>query len=83
MLKTQKGERAFFTYVKNVMLKRYHKRVRVVFSYEDKVEGEPKVLAANRLDWDVKTILETYPLQRRIGVFYSGLSRCLVWGTTM
>ena len=51
---------ASWTYAKNVTLKKHHQRVRVVFSYEDKIEGEPKVLATNRLNWDVKTVLETY-----------------------
>lgn len=32
--------------------------------------GEPKVLATNRLDWDVKTILETYLLRWKIDAFY-------------
>ena len=69
-VKTSEGERIFWTYAKNVTLKKHHQRVRVVFSYEDKVEGEPKVLATNRLQWDVKTILETYLLRWRIDAFY-------------
>ena len=69
-VKTKEGERVFFTYAKNVTLKSHHQRVRVVLSYEDKIEGEPKVLATNRLNWDVKTILETYLLRWSIDAFY-------------
>ena len=76
-VKTQEGERSFWTYAKNVTLKTHHQRVRVVFSYEDKVEGEPKVLATNRLQWDVKTILETYLLRWRIDAFYRDAKQAL------
>jgi len=38
-VKTHEGERCFWTYAKNVTLKTHHQRVRVVFSYEDKIEG--------------------------------------------
>ena len=69
-LKTSDGERTFWTYAKNVTLKKHCQRVRVVFSYEDKVEGEPKVLATNRLNWDAKTVVETYLLRWRIDAFY-------------
>jgi len=30
-------------------------RARVVTSYENRMEGEPKFIASNRLDWDAKT----------------------------
>jgi len=69
-VKTKEGERVFYTFAKNVTLKSHHQRVRVVFSYEDKIEGEPKVLATNRLAWDVKTILEQYLLRWSIDAFY-------------
>ena len=69
-MKTSDGERTFWTYAKNVTLKKHCQRVRVVFSYEDKVEGEPKVLATNRLNWDAKTVVETYLLRWRIDAFY-------------
>ena len=70
-LKTSDGERSFWTYAKNVTLKKHHQRVRVVFSYlNGDLTGEPKVLATNRLDWDVKTILETYLLRWKIDAFY-------------
>jgi hypothetical protein len=43
----------------------------VVFSYlNGDLAGEPKVLATNRLDWDVKTVLETYLLRWKIDAFY-------------
>ena len=59
-IQTQKGERRFWVYAKNVTMKERW-RVRVVVSYDDpELKGEPKILATNRLDWDVKTILETY-----------------------
>jgi hypothetical protein len=51
--------------------------VRVVFSYEDKVEGEPKVLATNRLNWDAKTVVETYLLRWRIDAFYRDAKQAL------
>lgn len=76
-VKTSEGERIFWTYAKNVTLKKQHQRVRVVFSYEDKVEGEPKVLATNRLEWDVKTIVETYLLRWRIDAFYRDAKQAL------
>lgn len=76
-VKTHEGERIFYTYAKNVTLKKHHQRVRVVFSYEDKLEGEPKVLATNRLQWDVKTVLETYLLRWRIDAFYRDAKQAL------
>jgi hypothetical protein len=76
-VKTHEGERIVYTYAKNVTLKKHHQRVRVVFSYEDKLEGEPKVLAANRLQWDVKTVLETYLLRWRIDAFYRDAKQML------
>ena len=76
-VKTHEGERIFYTYAKNVTLKKHHQRVRVVFSYEDKIEGEPKVLATNRLQWDVKTVLETYLLRWRIDAFYRDAKQAL------
>jgi hypothetical protein len=58
-VKTSDGPRNFWTYAKNVTLRKHHQRVRVVFSYLDEnLTGEPKVLATNRLDWDVKTVLD-------------------------
>jgi SRSO17 transposase len=69
-VKTADGERFFWTYAKNVTLKKHHQRARVVFSYEDEIAGEPKVLATNRLEWDVKTILGTYLLRWKIDAFY-------------
>lgn len=69
-VETSEGERSFWTYAKNVTLKKHHQRVRVVFSYENNIKGEPKVLATNRLEWDVKTILETYLLRWKIDAFY-------------
>ena len=40
-------------------------------SYQDEaMEGEPKIIATNRLDWDVKTILKTYLKRWRIDSFY-------------
>lgn len=52
-------------------LKKHHQRVRVFFSYlDEKLTGEPKVLATNKLNWDVKTILETYLLRWKIDAFY-------------
>jgi SRSO17 transposase len=70
-VKTTKGERHFWTHAKNVTLKKQHQRLRVVFSYlDEKLTGEPKVLATNRLNWDVKTILETYLLRWKIDAFY-------------
>ena len=70
-VKTPKGERHFWTYAKNVTLKKHHQRLRVVFSYlDEKLTGEPKVLATNKLNWDVKSILETYLLRWKIDAFY-------------
>jgi len=70
-VKTTKGERHFWTYAKNVTLKKQHQRVRVVFSYlDEKLTGEPKVLVTNKLNWDVKTSLETYLLRWKIDAFY-------------
>jgi hypothetical protein len=77
IMQTLEGERHFWTFAKNVTLKTHHQRVRVVFSYEDKIEGEPKVLATNRLQWDVKTILETYLLRWRIDAFYRDAKQVL------
>ena len=34
------------------------------------MEGEPKFIATNRLDWDVKTILKTYLKRWKIDSFY-------------
>jgi len=58
-IRTAKGERRFWAYAKNVTMKEGW-RVRVVASYENEMEGEPKLIASNRLDWDVKTIIKTY-----------------------
>lgn len=59
-IRTEKGERRFWAYAKNVTMKEGW-RVRIVASYEKpELKGEPKFLASNRLDWDVKTIIETY-----------------------
>ena len=70
-VKTTKGERSFWTFAKNVTLQKHHQRVRVVFSYLDEtLSGEPKVLVTNRLQWDIKTILETYLLRWKIDAFY-------------
>jgi SRSO17 transposase len=69
-VKTLEGERSFWTYAKNVTLKKHHQRIRVVFSYENEIAGEPKVLATNRLEWDAKTIVETYLLRWSIDAFY-------------
>jgi SRSO17 transposase len=69
-VKTKEGQRIFWMYARNVTLRSHRQRVRVVFSYEDKIEGEPKVLACNRLNWDVKTILEEYLLRWNIDAFY-------------
>lgn len=66
---TEKGERGFWTYAKNVTMKEGW-RVRVVASYEDEIEGEPKFIVTNRLDWDVKTIIETYLKRWRIDSSY-------------
>jgi hypothetical protein len=42
-----------------------------VFSYEDeKMKGEPKIIATNRPEWDVKTILKTYLKRWKIDSFY-------------
>ena len=76
-MKTREGERVFWTYAKNVTLKKHHQRVRVVFSFEDKIEGALKVLATNRLNWDVKTILETYLFRWRIDAFYRDAKQAL------
>ena len=76
-VKTKEGERVFWTFAKNVTLKNHHQRVRVVFSYEDEILGEPKVLATNRLEWDVKTILETYLTRWNIDAFYRDAKQVL------
>ena len=76
-VKTREGERIFWTFAKNVTLKKHHQRIRIVFSYEDKLEGEPKVLATNRLQWDAKTIVETYLLRWSIDAFYRDAKQML------
>src|SRR4030067_1238602 len=76
-VKTKEGERVFWTFAKNVTLKNHQQRVRVVFSYEDEILGEPKVLATNRLEWDVKTILETYLTRWNIDAFYRDAKQVL------
>ena len=76
-VKTREGERIFWAFAKNVTLKKHHQRIRVVFSYEDKLEGEPKVLATNRLQWDAKTIVETYLLRWSIDAFYRDAKQML------
>ena len=76
-VKTREGERIFWAFAKNVTLKKHHQRIRVVFSYEDKIEGEPKVLATNRLQWDAKTIVETYLLRWSIDAFYRDAKQML------
>lgn len=76
-VKTKEGERSFWTYAKNVTLKKHCQRIRVVFSYEDEMAGEPKVLATNRLEWDAKTILETYLLRWNIDAFYRDAKQVL------
>jgi len=70
-VKTVEGERCFWAFVKNVTLKKHNQRLRVVFScLDEKLTGESKVLATNRLNWDIKTILETYLLRWKIDAFY-------------
>lgn len=76
-VKTKEGERVFWTFAKNVTLKKHHQRVRIVFSYKGEVAGEPKVLATNRLEWDAKTILETYLLRWNIDAFYRDAKQVL------
>ncbi len=45
--------------------------MRLVASYEDPgLKGEPKLLATDRLDWDARTILETYLKRGKIDSFY-------------
>jgi hypothetical protein len=69
------GERCFWMFVKNVTLKKHNQRLRVVFScLGEKLTGESKVLAANRFNWDIKTILETYLFRWKIDAFYLLLS---------
>ena len=69
-VQTGKGERRFWAYAKNVTMKEGW-RVRIVISYEEPgLKGEPKFLASNRLDWDVKTILETYLKRWKIDSSY-------------
>jgi len=69
-IQTGEGERRFWVYAKNVTMKGRW-RVRLVASYEDAgFEGEPKLLATSRLDWDVKTILRTYLKRGKIDAFY-------------
>ena len=63
-------ERRFWVYAKNVTMKE-HWRVRLVASYDDpRLDGEPKLIATDRLDWDVKTILKTYLKRGKIDAFY-------------
>lgn len=69
ILRTEDGERRFWAYAKNVVIKE-RRRIRLVASYEDEMEGEPKFIATNRLDWDVKTILKTYLKRWKIDSFY-------------
>ena len=69
VVRTEDGERRFWAYAKNVVMKG-RRRIRLVASYEDNVEGEPKFIATNRLDWDVKTILKTYLKRWKIDSFY-------------
>jgi SRSO17 transposase len=70
VIQTEDGEKRFWTYIKNVAI-RSQRRIRIVASYEDeKMEGEPKLIATNRLDWDVKTILKMYLKRWRIDSFY-------------
>lgn len=76
-VKTKEGERVFWTFAKNVTLKKHHQRVRIVFSYKGEIAGEPKVLATNRLEWDAKTILVTYLLRWSIDVFYRDAKQVL------
>lgn len=67
---TEKGERRFWTYAKNVTMRNCW-RVRIVISYETPgLMGEPKILATNRLDWDVKTIIKTYLKRWRVESSY-------------
>ena len=67
---TKEGDRRFWVYARNVTMKEGW-RVRIVASYDDeKMEGEPKLIATNRLDWDAKTILETYLKRWKIDSFY-------------
>jgi hypothetical protein len=70
VIRTGEGERHFWAYAKNVTLKG-HWRVRLVASYDNpELKGEPKLIATNRLDWDVKTILKTYLKRGKIDSFY-------------
>lgn len=69
-VRTGEGERRFWACAKNVTLKE-HWRVRLVVSYDNpELKGEPKLLASDRLDWDVKTILGTYLKRGKIDSFY-------------
>ena len=68
-VRTEKGEKWFWAYAKNVTMKGRW-RVRIVASYENRMEGEPRFIATNQLDWDVKTILETYLKRWRIDSSY-------------
>jgi hypothetical protein len=46
-------------------------RVRIVVSYDNpELRGEPKILATNRLDWDVRTIVKTYLKRWRVDSSY-------------
>jgi len=68
-IRTGNCERRFWAYAKNVTMKDGW-RVRIVASYENRIEGEPKFIATNRLDWDAKTILETYLKRWRVDSSY-------------
>lgn len=69
-IQTEEGERRFWAYAKNVTMKG-HWRVRLVASSDDPgLEGEPKLIATCKLDWDVKTILKTYLKRGKIDSFY-------------
>jgi len=70
IIRTEDGERSFWTYAKNVVIKG-PRRIRLVVSYQDEtMEGEPKIIATNRLDWDTKTVLKTYLKRWKIDSFY-------------
>jgi SRSO17 transposase len=76
-IETEKGERRFWTYAKNVTMKGRW-RVRIVVSYENpELKGEPKILATNRLDWDVKTIIKTYLKRWRVDSSYRDAKQML------
>ena len=69
-IRTGGGERRFWAYAKNVTMRKQG-RVRVVASYEkSELKGDPKFMASNRLDWDVRTIIKTYLKRWKIDSFY-------------